>query len=131
GFTPIMMEHLAAQDRSANDVSIGMVEEADVYLGIFAHAYGSSPDNDARSYTEIEFDRASSLGIPIIPLFADDNTPWPPRLVDKGEKAEKLERLKQKAAKNRIVQRFKSPEDLRGLVIHALAEFKKQQAGGD
>ena len=47
GFRPIMMEHLAAQDRSANDVSIGMVEEADVYLGIFAFAYGSNPDNDA------------------------------------------------------------------------------------
>jgi len=38
GFRPIMMEHLAGQDRSANDVSLGMVEEANVYLGIFAFA---------------------------------------------------------------------------------------------
>ena len=125
GFQPIMMEHLAAQDRSAGEVSIGMVEEADVYLCIFAYAYGSSPDNDERSYTEIELDKAVSLGVPVIPFFADENTPWPPRLVDKGEKAEKLERLKKKAAKDRVVPRFKSPEDLRGLVIHALGEFEQ------
>jgi len=130
-FRPIMMEHLAAQDRSANDVSIGMVEEADIYLGIFAFAYGSSPDNDPRSYTEVEFDKAISLGIPVIPFFADENTPWPPRLVDKGEKAEKLERLKKKAAKDRVVSWFKSPEDLRGLVIHALSKFEKTQTKAD
>ena len=131
GFTPVMMEHLAAQDRSANDVSIGMVEEADVYLGIFAHAYGSSPDNDLRSYTEIEFDTAISLGIPVIPFFADDNTPWPPRLVDKGERADKLQQLKEKAAKGRIRAEFTSPADLRGLVIHALGEFEKKKASPD
>ncbi|MBC8031129.1 MAG: DUF4062 domain-containing protein [Pyrinomonadaceae bacterium] len=128
GFKPIMMEHLAAQDRSAKDVSTGMVEDADVYLGILAHAYGSSPDGDARSYTEIEYDKAVSLGIQVLPFFADESTPWPPRLVDKGENAEKLERLKQKAAKDRIRAEFTSPEDLRGLVIHALGEFERTRA---
>jgi hypothetical protein len=44
GFRPIMMDHLAGQDRSATDDSLAMVDEADVYLGIFAHSYGSSPD---------------------------------------------------------------------------------------
>jgi hypothetical protein len=128
GFQPIMMEHLAAQDRSANDLSLGIVDEANVYLAIFAYAYGSGPDNDARSYTEIELDRATSRGIPVIPFFADENTPWPARLVDKGDKAEKLERLKERAAKDRIVQWFKSPEDLRGIVIHALSELEKSFA---
>jgi len=128
GFRPIMMDHLAGQDRSASEVSIGMVKDADVYLGIFAHAYGSNPDNDDRSYTEIEFDEAVKLGIAVIPFFINDDHPWPPRLVDKGAKAEKLERLKKKVQKDRLVQWFGSPEDLRGLVIHALGEFEKQRA---
>lgn len=128
GFRPIMMDHLAGQDRSASEVSIGMVKDADVYLGIFAHAYGSNPDNDDRSYTEIEFDEAVKLGIAVIPFFMNDDHPWPPRLVDKGEKAEKLERLKEKVKKDRIVQWFGSPEDLRGFVIQALGEFEKQHA---
>jgi Domain of unknown function (DUF4062) len=128
GIQPIMMEHLAGQDRSALDVSIGMVEDADVYIGVFAFAYGSSPAGDTRSYSEIEFDKAVALKIPIVPLFADEDVPWPPRSVDKNEKAAKLEQLKKKAAENRIIQRFKSPEDLRGLVIHALTEIKKTRA---
>src|SRR5882724_6017469 len=128
GFQPIMMDHLAGQDRSASEVSIGMVKDADVYLGIFAHAYGSNPDSDDRSYTEIEFDEAVKLGIAVIPFFINDDHPWPPRLVDKGAKAEKLERLKKKVQKDRLVQWFGSPEDLRGLVIHALGEFEKQRA---
>lgn len=128
GFRPIMMDHLAGQDRSASEVSVGMVKDADVYLGIFAHAYGSTPDNDERSYTEIEFDEAVDLGITVIPFFMNDDHPWPPRLVDKGAKAEKLERLKEKVKKDRIIQSFGSPEDLRGLVIHALGEFEKQHA---
>jgi tetratricopeptide (TPR) repeat protein len=128
GFRPIMMDHLAGQDRSASEVSIGMVKDADVYLGIFAHAYGSNPDYDDCSYTEIEFDEAVKLGIAVIPFFMNDDHPWPPRLVDKGEKAEKLERLKEKVKKDRIVQWFGSPEDLRGFVIQALGEFEKQRA---
>jgi tetratricopeptide (TPR) repeat protein len=131
GFHPIMMDHLAGQDRSATDVSIGMVEDADVYLGIFAHAYGSCPENDSRSYTEMEFDKAVSLNIPVIPFFMKDDHPWPPRLVDKGEKAELLDQLKEKVQKGRIVQWFGSPEDLRGLVVHALSEFEKESETAD
>ena len=40
---------------------------------------------------------------------------------------EKLASLKARASKGRIRAEFKSPEDLRGLVIHALAELEKQQ----
>jgi len=37
----------------------------------------------------------------------------------------KLERLKEKVAKDRIVSTFTSPKDLRGLVIHALGELRR------
>jgi len=131
GFHPIMMDHLSGQDRSASEVSVGMVKDADVYLGIFAHAYGSANDNDTRSYTEIEFDEAVRLGITVLPFFMNEDHPWPPRLVDKGKKAKKLERLKEKVKKDRIVQWFGSPEDLRGLVIHALGEFEKKSGTSD
>jgi len=131
GFRPIMMEHLAGQDRSATDVSVGMVEDADVYLGIFAHSYGSSPAGDPRSYTEIEFDKALNRGIPIIPFLMHPEHPWLPGRVDKGDGAARLERLKTRVQDGRIVKWFKSPEDLRGLVIQALAELKNREQEGD
>ena len=48
GVTPIMMEHLPASDdpalQAAINKSLGMVNEADIYIGIFAHRYGWVPD---------------------------------------------------------------------------------------
>lgn len=34
-FHPEMMEHLSAEDANAVEVSLRMVEEADIYLGLF------------------------------------------------------------------------------------------------
>jgi Domain of unknown function (DUF4062) len=43
GMFPVMMEHLPAADATAIAESLRMVNEADIYLGIFAYRYGSSP----------------------------------------------------------------------------------------
>jgi hypothetical protein len=37
---PLMMEHLPASDADAIQVSLRMVDEADLYLSIFAHGWG-------------------------------------------------------------------------------------------
>jgi hypothetical protein len=37
GMYPVMMEHLPANDDEAIAVSLRMVDEADVYVGVFAH----------------------------------------------------------------------------------------------
>ena len=45
GFEPRwMMEHLTALNTGAIDISLRMVERADVYVGIFANRYGYVPD---------------------------------------------------------------------------------------
>ena len=43
GFEPRMMERLPALDTDAIDISLRMVDEATVYLGIFALRYGHVP----------------------------------------------------------------------------------------
>src|SRR6185436_12877522 len=61
GFFPIGMEHLPARDASGIQVSIEMVDQADVYIGIYAWRYGWVPDFDNPgkiSITEMEFNRA-------------------------------------------------------------------------
>ena len=40
---PKMMEQLAALDSSAIEVSMAMVDESKIYIGIFAHKYGYIP----------------------------------------------------------------------------------------
>lgn len=64
GKWPKMMEHLPALDADATKASLDMVEEADIYLCILAHRYGSIPAGEEISYTEIEHDRAVERGVP-------------------------------------------------------------------
>ncbi len=59
GFEPReMMEHLPALNTDAVDISRRMVDQADVYLGIFAYRYGYIPDGQDLSITEMEYNRA-------------------------------------------------------------------------
>ena len=132
GVTPIMMEHMPASDdpalQAATNKSLGMVNEADIYIGIFAHRYGWVPDGQDISITEMEFNRAVERKIPILVFLIHRGHPITIDQVEVSDTArEKLESLKARASKGRIRAEFKSPEDLRGLVIHALAELEKQQ----
>ena len=70
GFEPReMMEHLTAEDENPVDTSLQMVDQADVYLGIFAYRYGSIPDGQDLSITEMEYNRAVKRGKPRLIFF--------------------------------------------------------------
>lgn len=123
---PKMMEHLPALDADAIEASLTMVEEADIYVGIFAHRYGYTPQGYDISITEMEYNRAVERGIPILIFIIDDEVPVKPKDFDKGIAAEKLEILKEKLKSKHVVASFESPKDLRGLVINSLEQLKKQ-----
>ena len=50
-----------------------MVEQADVYVGIFAYRYGYVPDGHDISITEMEYNRASDLGKPRLIFFIHED----------------------------------------------------------
>src|SRR5262249_4741738 len=58
GVFPIGMEQLPARDASGVAVALGVVNRADIYLGIYAWRYGWVPEGQLISITEMEFDRA-------------------------------------------------------------------------
>jgi hypothetical protein len=64
GLFPMMMEHLPASDSEAISASIKMVDEAEIYLGVFAHRYGYVPRGHDISVTEMEYNRAVERKIP-------------------------------------------------------------------
>src|SRR5437868_14269178 len=73
GMFPSMMEHLPASDSEAIAASLKMVDEADIYLGVFAYRYGYVPTGHDLSITEMEYHRAVERGIPrLIFLMHDD-----------------------------------------------------------
>ena len=127
GFEPReMMEHLTAEDASAVDVSLRMVEDADVYLGILAYRYGTIPPGAEISITEMEYDRAVKLDKPRLIFFIHKDHPVTIAEVDTGPSAAKLEALKKRIGDQRVAASFKSPEDLRSHVVEALTKIREK-----
>ena len=133
GFFPIGMEHLPPRDATGVQVSLEMVDQADVYIGIYAWRYGWVPDFDNPgnvSITEMEFNRAlqrkdAGKLQEILVLVMDDDHPIRAKDKEDGEEAQrKLKEFKQRAMTGRVAPRFASVEDLKSKLIHALGEAK-------
>jgi tetratricopeptide (TPR) repeat protein len=127
GFHPKMMEHLPAADADAIDASLALVDSADIYIGIFAHRYGYIPAGYDISITEMEYNHAVKRGIPRLIFFMHGDHPIKAADVETGKGAAKLAILKQQIGHERVAAFFRSPEDLRAHVIHALAEHSRHQ----
>ena len=131
GFAPHeMMENLTAEDASAVDVSLRMVADADVYLGILAYRYGTIPKGYDVSITELEYDRAVELNKPRLIFFIHKDHQVTIDDVETGPAADKLKALKERIGDTRVAAWFKSPEDLRGDVVEALTKLRETLDAG-
>jgi hypothetical protein len=128
GMFPSMMEHLPASDADAIAASLKLVDEADIYVGVFAHRYGYVPkENNPRqiSITEMEYERAVERGIPRLIFLIDKTHPITIDTVEQGEGAIKLAAFKARLETERVVNFFKSPSDLRAHVINSLSKKRE------
>jgi hypothetical protein len=125
GMFPVMMEHLPASDAEAISASWKMVDEANIYLGVFAHRYGYVPKGHAISVTEMEYNRAVERKIPRCIFVMDKEHPLTIDDVEMGEGATKLEAFKERVQTENIVNFFKSPADLRANVINSLSQYRE------
>ncbi len=124
-FYPEMMENLTATDANAMEVSLRMVSEADIYLGVFGFRYGYVPPNETISVTEMEYNHAVARGIPCLIFLMSDDHHVKPSDVETGEGAKKLKELKDRLLTERVVGFFTSADDLRGQVIQALVSYRE------
>ncbi len=125
GMFPLMMEYLPARDAEAIAESLRMVNEADLYLGIFAYRYGYVPKGHDISITEMEYNRAVERGIPRLLFLMHEKHPLTAADVEKGEGAVKLEALKVRLKTERVVNTFKSPDELSAQVINSLSHYRQ------
>src|SRR5262249_33457799 len=72
------MIYWSADDRAAAAASAENVRAADLLILLVAHKYGSSPSDDPRSFTHLEYDTARQADIPVLAFFVDPTFPWPP-----------------------------------------------------
>lgn len=128
---PLDMEHGRAMASTALEHSLDMAEQADVYVGVFAHRYGDCPEGHDTSITEQEYRCAVERGIPrLIFLMGDNHAVLPHHFEQDPEKKQKLERLKLELRNEQVVDFFTSPDDLRYKVLKALYGLREDLAAG-
>src|SRR5436305_1444709 len=80
----VWMETLPASDDDAVQASIKLGEQADIYIGIFAHRYGFIPPGSEISITEIEYEQALKKDLPCLVFFIHDDHPLTKAMVETG-----------------------------------------------
>jgi hypothetical protein len=113
GAVDISMENFGARDERPKDECLRIIaDEADTFVGIYAHRYGFIPRGDTKSITEAEYDAASEHNIPRFIYLVNEDALWNPKLIDGGANAKKLVQFKRRVADTHICKRFSTKDDL-------------------
>lgn len=107
------MEYFGSKPGSPKEECLKVVQSCKAYIGIFAMRYGSIDEETGKSMTQLEYEEAVRLGLPIlIYLIAEQNQPILPKHVETGKSAQLLQELKIELKKKYMVSFFTTPEDL-------------------
>ena len=105
------MEYFGSRPKTPRKVSLDEVDRSDIYVGIFAHRYGSG-------ITDAEYRRAWRRGIPCLIYLKDEGVRVLPEHIERDEaKVRKLGVLRRKLKKNHTCSVFGSPDNLATKVI--------------
>jgi len=118
GHIPLGMEMFSAGDEEQWKLIRKQIDDCDYYVVIVAHRYGSM-DGDV-SFTEKEYDYATSIGIPTLGFVINDEAEWNSKHIDRAaSKVDKLDFFKTKI-KGKLVSFWDDKNDLYGKVSISL-----------
>lgn len=127
GYHPIDMYNFMAHTEDAVSVSLKEVEEADLFVGIYAWRYGYVPEEADCSIIEMEFRSATELGKPRFCFFIDETYPWPDEFRENGFARRLLADFKARIDKTQIRTTFTTPEDLKAKMLASLIRWEREQ----
>lgn len=124
---PAGMEAFVASDVEQFEVIKKVIELCDYYILIIGKRYGSINEQTGLSYTEMEYEYAKELGIPVLVFALDESVEVSE---DKKEKDPKkiaaLDSFRQKALTNRLATIWKTQDELTGAVAVSIMRATKQ-----
>jgi hypothetical protein len=127
-----VMEHLVATGKRPLDVSVDLVNDADLYIGIFGWRYGFIPEGGDCSITEMELRAAENSGMECLIFLSSDQHLWRADQMDTGENACKVQALRDYLSQRYTCKFFDSPSDLRAKVSEALTTaIRRRDSSGD
>jgi tetratricopeptide (TPR) repeat protein len=123
GFGVETMENFPADTDGAVALCKEKVLASDVYVGILAHRYGWQP-YDAESITHMEYQWATEKGIPRLIFIIDEDHPWPPKLIEDGDKKKRLTDFKNHLMDTYVIRKFTDPDSLKEGLFLTLPEHR-------
>lgn len=125
GHHPIGMEDFGSRPETPKQAALDAIYHCDIFIGIYAHRYGSISPGDSLSIVEQEFDRARELDIPCYVYVIDPNFDWQGPMDDE-DNTKHLARFKTKIDKL-LRSTFTTPNDLAVKVASDLGrDFPKE-----
>jgi hypothetical protein len=123
GNVPVDMAYFTARDGKPAEYCREQVRKADIYVGIIGFRYGSPVrDQEELSYTQLEFEEATGLGLPrLVFLLEEDRDLKLPPVAIMCDHADRQKAFRQNLCDSGItLQKVHSPEQLELLLFHAL-----------
>lgn len=127
GYHCVRMEDFGARDWQAAGFCQAKVQESHLFIGILGHLYGSSPEEDDRSYTEREYEVAVKLNLPRLMFVAPDSFAMPMDLREPEDRWQCQQAFRQRVNQERIRETFNSPQELALKVVQAIRNWEREQ----
>jgi tetratricopeptide (TPR) repeat protein len=125
GLRVIWMEAFGTQPEDGVRVPLQEIENADFFIGIYAHRYGYVPKESDISVVEQEFDYARELGKPIFGFIVNEEHAWSPKYIE-FDKKDKLDTFLSKV-KQLPVEFFTTPDNLANNVASSIGHYLSDQ----
>ncbi len=124
---PAGMEAFVASDIEQFDVIKKVIELCDYYILIIGKRYGSINEKTGLSYTEMEYDFAKQLGIPILVFAIDECVDLDETKKEKDiQKIDALHSFRQKVLNNRLATIWKTQDELISAVAVSISRAIKE-----
>lgn len=127
GIDVIAMEEFGPDPRAAAAVCQAKIQQADLFLGLYAHRYGFQPDGfDGASITQLEYEWAMQRrpAPPVLLFLVDEKRPWLPQDIDDGEAKQRLQAFKARLRRQHTVSTLTTPEQLKEDLFVHLPKFR-------
>jgi hypothetical protein len=121
------MEVFGARPEEPLTACLEKIDGCDLFVGIYAHIYGSVLPGTTTSVTEAELDEAIRSDKRIFCFVVNDDYPWPPKMVEDGAGKEQLKRLKERIDSFLVRENFTTPEDLAIKVATSVGRYLSEK----
>lgn len=129
---PYGMERFGATSVPPIETCYEELASSQIYICAIGMRYGSIDETSQKSYTQLEYEKAKELGLPILAFLVDeDKVEFKAKDIDRGEGGVKLDQFKReiKDSKEVTCSFFDSPMSLQESVYRSiLGEIKRQGA---